>query len=166
MSTFTPIWKDVVFETTGDTKVDSTYYIVDAYRYNPGSAQWVEIQTISGTTRAMPGETQYKLCLNNMVEEYLKPDFENNRWIDYGPNVISGIEINPYGVVRCRANVSGQTSTVYFIYNWTYDVSDVGSSAVVMSEPINGHMDPRMKLMHTYGAFQSTRVDYSIESDS
>ena len=151
---YAPIWKDTYFHTSSSTL---NYSIVD---YVTGQA----IHT--GFTKKMPIYTGITTDINNKVEEYLNPLFDN---IQYGNDflaIISDVltESNAY---KEYAVTDSQTNTVLenygFLYEWSYEENWTGQTGYNMSNPINGHADPRMKLF--FGIYNTGQTDYNYDID-
>lgn len=149
-----PIWYDTLY-TESNTR-DFAYTLE------------LDGETIySGMAVRQPGTSGPVINISKICQDYLHmelPDFRNyNNDVFSSPDAIKSFNLLVYGEARV---------TYKFMYNWSYDfdrmpyknpVRDVFTS----SQPINGHLDPRMKMMITYySAAKTPVVPYTIDGVS
>lgn len=146
---YSPIWKDNILETTSTTL---NYRIRDLE-----AVRFIE----ADYTKAMPGQTGVTLCINNKVDERLKPDFDYNVNIS---GITSQVIPNTWAVRTYRVLNSSESDigTYKFLYDWSYEDNWSGQSEHNMSEPVNGHLDPRMKGMFTIYNTAQTSFDWMV----
>jgi len=149
-NTYSPIWKDKYFETASDA---TNYKIIDS-----SSDKIID----EGYTKIAPGQTGVSICLNNKIDEYVTP------YLDYNGGDFSGISDmivnNTYAIKKYAITYDDDQryQKFGFLYDWSYrDLTD--ESSYIMSEPINGHLDPRQKLMQTQCEFKGEYGDYVNE---
>lgn len=138
-----PIWKDTYYSDSSDTL---------SYK----------IQTTAGTvihqayTKKMPGTTGVTLNINNKVDEYLKPDFDSDFSVVENEVIKNSKAFWNYGLYRDTIPES-LLESYQFLYDWSYNEDWTGQTKYNMTEPINGHLDPRMKALFTiYNTGQTT----------
>lgn len=137
---------DTFYHTTADT---FTYTI----RLDSGEAVYF------GTAIKAPGERYIDININGIVSQYLDvdmPDFRNfaNNVTKHGNGYL---DFKLYQVTFNEITVAGQTTkvaeetlveTYRFLYGFDYSDTWEGEQKV-LSNPINGVIDPRMKLFFT-----------------
>lgn len=143
-----PIWKDIEFTTSAATL---DYTIADE------SGNTVH----QGYTMRMPDQTGITININNRLEEYVTPDFDENIENKYNDVVTNGDAYKPYQIIN---NATQQQLETYgFLYDWSYEDRWTGQTAYLMTEPINGHLDPRMRTMFTMYNTGETTFNWTIE---
>lgn len=146
---YSPIWKDIEFRSSADTL---DYIIKDE-----------ENKLVhNGYTMRMPDETGITINVNTRLEEYLGPEFESD-FRDSVDDVISNQNgFRVFGLL----DTSGTTLESYgFLYDWSYEDRWTGQTMYAMTEPINGHIDPRMKSMFTFFNTAQTDFNWTIDYD-
>lgn len=149
---YSPIWKDNILETTSTTL---NYRIRDLE-----AVRFIE----ASYTKAMPGQTGATLCINNKVDDRLKPDFGYNVNIS---GITSRVIPNTWAVKTYRVLDSSENDigTYKFLYDWSYEDNWSGQTGHNMSIPVNGHIDPRMKEMLTIYNTAETSFNWVIVYD-
>lgn len=149
-----PMWKDIEYRSSADTL---DFLIADS----DGNV------LKDGYAKRMPDQTGITINVNNIVEEYVGCDFEGDIRMaddDVIPNP------NGYRVFQVRERQDGG-STVWlenygFLYDWSYEDRWTGQTEYAMTEPINGHIDPRMKTMFTIYNFSDITINWNITYDT
>ena len=154
---YSQIWKDISFDTQLDVL---DYFIAD------GSTGEI---VHTGYAKRIPGETGVTIDVNRIVEEYLNPNFENIVYADDILSIISEVVPNPEAYKNYTINdaaTSAVIETFGLLYDWSYEDAWNGENGYNMSNPINGHCDPRMKIFISMGNTAETSYDWNIEYDS
>ena len=127
-----PIWKDTYYNSE-DSVLD--YRLVED-----------SVVIHNGYTMRMPDRTGITVSINTRVEEYLNNDFETDFRLADDDVILNPDAYKEYDVVD-----SGDTTleTYAFLYDWSYEDNWSGQGMYMMTKPINGHMDPRMKSLCT-----------------
>ena len=140
-----PIWKDTYYK-SGDAVLDYKLVEDDEVIHN-------------GYTKRMPDKTGVTVSINTRVEEYLNNDFETDFRLA-GDDVI----LNPDAYKEYEM-VDGNDSTLEtyaFLYDWSYEDNWTGQTKYEMTNTINGHIDPRMKLKYTIYNTAQTNISWVI----
>ena len=144
---YTPVWKDIDL-TLGTNAVDFTI---------KKDGEWLH----SGRAVAYPSENVAKLNINHFLEEDLNPEFGSDiREAD------DDVVTNPdaYGEFEVRDENDGLLEKYCVLYDWSYEDNWTGQTRYLMSDPINGHLDPRMRMMCTLFNTGETSVRYGIDN--
>lgn len=149
-NTYTPIWKDTYFETTSET---INYKIIDL------SSDKIIDQKY---TKIMPGKTNVSICLNDKLEEYVSPylDYNDGDFSEITDSIVNNI----YAIKNYKITYDNnhRYQKFGFLYDWSYgDLAN--NTSFIMSEPVNGHLDPRQKLMQTQCEFTGEYKNYANE---
>ena len=98
----------------------------------------------TGYASSYPGGGMVSINVNQLVEEYLSPEFDGDI-----SEVDDEVVTNPkaYGVFNITDEGGNEYETYGFLGDWSYVDGWSGQTRHLMSQPINGHLDPRMKLM-------------------
>ncbi len=147
---YSPIWKDITFKSNADTL---DYVIADE------SGNTVH----NGYTMRMPDQTGITINVNNIVEEYVTPDFDTDIRGAFD-DVVKNSEASKNYQIRQLPGTE-LLETYNFIYDWSYEDRWTGQTRYMMTEPINGHIDSRMRSMFTIYNTGSTTFNYDIEYD-
>lgn len=117
-----PIWKDTIY--TGTTGFE---YTVEC-----------DGQTLAEGVLSLHPDGKVHFPINRIAENYLDSDIDFSTEINQQDNAL-----------RTFSLMSGytQVASYDFIFDWSY--SDVPAGNYILSHPINGHMDSRMKLMYS-----------------
>ena len=142
---YSPIWKDIVFNTEN---IPFDYII---------KKDGVVLHT--GYASSYPGGGMVSINVNQLVEEYLSPEFDGDI-----SEVDDEVVTNPkaYGVFNITDEGGNEYETYGFLGDWSYVDGWSGQTRHLMSQPINGHLDPRMKLMCSYFNSGQTSIEYAI----
>ena len=139
-----PIWKD-------------TYYFAEREDTFVYSIRTGGVAVYYGKAYCAPGAGGPYVQVNQICRNYLKnvlPDFRGtNDQVYQNEGAVMDFSLcgeGGYEVCNYR-----------FLLDWYGDWA--GESGYVMTEPINGHLDPRMMLMHTEYNDAQTSVTYEIE---
>lgn len=144
------IWTDTYFTTTADT----LNYHVDC-----------ETGTIfQGRAYKFPQGSELKININSICRDYLSnslPDFRNDE-----PQLIHHTD-------ACKefelynSDDDELLETYKFLFNWDYENAEIDSDSVIgLTQPINGRVDPRMKLFFTSYTDVDDIVAYDFCGDS
>lgn len=116
------IWKDKVFSAATDTLPIEIS---------------VDGETIyKGTLSSFPGSTEVKTQLNRLCESFLSIEYPEASGVTAHPEALRTFIVS---------DNSGNTLTsVDFIYDWSYE-----DFRPVLSNPVNGHLDSRMRVPYT-----------------
>lgn len=150
---------DVFYRTTADT---FTYTI----RLSDGEAVYF------GTAVKSPGSPYIEININRVASQYLDVDMPDFR--EYSNNItLHGngfLDFKLYQVVFNEVTVAGQTTkvatenlleTYRFLYGYDY-LDTWNGGRKILSNPVNGVMDPRMKLF--FSAYNSAVTSVSVTS--
>ena len=150
---------DVFYRTTADT---FTYTI----RLSDGEAVYF------GTAVKSPGSPYTEININRVASQYLDVDMPDFR--EYSNNVtLHGngfLDFKLYQVTFNEVTIAGQTTkvatetlleTYRFLYGYDYQDSWDGGRKI-LSNPVNGVLDPRMKLF--FSAYNSASTNVSVTS--
>lgn len=120
-----PIWKDTIYTA-----------VTDAFDYR---LLWGGQTLCEGTASPYP-DGVVRISLNELTEQFL-----NNDLPDYYV-IAENSTYNAPDALKTVFLYSGDELLMSrsFIYDWSYD-----TYRDILSEPINGHLDPRMKIMYT-----------------
>lgn len=144
----TPLWIDKQYSTTGDSFVfrlkeyrggqpTGKAYEGVAYPYPDGNI----VIDISEIVRDM-----MSIIANGGANAY--NPILNSNYLDRNVNTLQGFWVYTYQLVR----VSGETETLLETYEfapiWDNEIGEFSSSQV-LSNPVNGKMDPRMFVFYT-----------------
>ena len=132
-----PIWKDTQY--TASTTVE--------YELTAGGVTLAE-----GKLSPFPDGTA-RMYVNRLCEKYLSSSlesFEDSAYTD--TNAAVEFELTSGGTVL---------GTWKFLNDWSYE--DKGTGSRILSNPINGHMDGRMKLLFTEYNESSGTICYDIQ---
>lgn len=151
-------YKDVFYNTTADT---FTYVI-----------RLGDTGVFFATAVKSPGDEEISININRIVSQYLDtnmPDFRNysNNVTKHGNGVL---DFNLYQVTFNEVTVAGQTTkvaveTLVETYRFLvgYDYGDTWNGGrKILSNPVNGVMDPRMKLF--FSSYNPTTASTQITS--
>lgn len=125
---FAPIWKDRIV-----TLAASGAYADFEIRQNNAAGALL----FSGRSYPRPGETAIKARINGVCASYLGaplPDFGNR----YTPMQVSETFVTLVGGVT--------KDTITFVNDWSYNPTKTWTSGSILSDPINGELDPRQTL--------------------
>lgn len=136
-----PIWKDIYYNTP-DSILD--------YQLKEGDDV---IHT--GYSKRMPDKTGVTISINTRVEEYLNNDFHTDIR-DIEDEVVLNEDAYKEYDMYTNSNV---VETYGLLYDWSYEDVWTGQTEYVMTNTINGHLDPRMKLMFTMFNTGMTAID-------
>ena len=142
---YTPAWKDIDL-TLGTNAIDFTI---------KKDGEWLH----SGRAVAYPSENVAKLNINHFFEEDLNPEFGSDiREAD------DDVVTNPdaYGEFEVRDENDGLLEKYCVLYDWSYEDNWTGQTKYIMTNPINGHLDPRMRLMCSMFNTSETSIRYTI----
>ena len=126
-------WKDIVFD-AGITPFE--YQIVNDDKV-----------LHTGYASAYPSGGYARLNVNQTIEEYLNPEFGSDFSV-----VDDGIVTNPNAYIRfdiINLATNDRVESYGILYDWSYESNWAGEGEHLMTEPINGHLDPRMKALVT-----------------
>lgn len=146
---YSPIWKDLHFATS-DAVLDYLITNSDGEVLHTGYA------------KRMPDNTGVTINVNNIVEEYVTPDFD----VDIRP-VDDDVVTNSSGYQEFALR-SGSTvlETYGFLYDWSYEDRWSGQTEYLMTQAINGHCDSRMKSVVTLFNTGETSFNWELEYDA
>ena len=136
-----PIWMD-------------TYYtaVTTPFTY---SIQYEGIDVYYGKAYSKPSESGPKIQINNICNNYMRMHLGDFRTFDDDV-----VENNADGYFKL-CDVDGVVlMTYHFLMDWSSEWS--GQSPYVMTENINGHLDPRMRAMFTVYDSASTVINWVI----
>ena len=129
------IWKDTSFTSTLDTL--------------PFTIQ-VDGETIyEGVLSKMPGKNEVSMNVNKLCESSLGLDFPETTGVTSHPEA--------YRVFSIVDSGGTTLATRDFIYDWSYE-----DFRPVLSSPVNGHIDCRMRLPYTMYRSTAGAVDVNI----
>lgn len=146
---YSPIWKDIEFKSSASTL---DYLIRD------DESEIVH----TGYAKRMPDQTGVTININTRVEELLGPDFD----LDIRE---ADDDVIPNGrAYRAFSLGTGSTEleSYGFLYDWSYEDRWTGQTGYFMTEPINGHIDPRMKTKYTVYNTGETTFNWEIEYEA
>lgn len=103
-----------------------------------------------GVLSSYPGEDSVSTLLNRICEPFLEMDYP----------AISGVTTHSkaYRVFTVKDWSGNTLGTQDFIYDWSYE-----EWKRILTNPINGHLDPRMRLF--YSMFNSTTINISVHTE-
>ena len=138
--TYAPIWKD-------------TYYFanhLDVFEY---SLKYNGVSVYFGKAYCGPGDGGPMVQVNKICQNFLKNNIE----------LTEGVHSNDgaYGVFSLCNSEGLELGNYVFLMDYGGVWS--GETGYVMTEPINGHLDPRMYVMHTQYNNVQTTVNYEID---
>ena len=144
-----PIWQDVYF--TGATQTLDYYIVMD------------NDQTIyQGRAYVQPNAENVKINISKICQNYLNNDIEDGGEIINAIGVIS----HCYDAVRTFSlyNASGNTllDEYTYFYNWSYQPLD---ESLVLTTPINGHIDTRMRPIGTEVVLDQSEYENAIKGN-
>lgn len=117
---YSPIYKDTYY-TTSDTSLAYKIYANGTLIY-------------SGKAFKMPNETNLKININKICQDYLHQDFED---ILNGSTTMRNYDACVDFILQ---NDSGTTLETYrFLYCWDYDFTWNRTASTTLSLPVNGH---------------------------
>ena len=142
-----PIWLDTYY--IGDSYVGEYSIILDGKEIYKGKA------------RAKPNEEYYKINVARICQDYLSSSLPDIREMD--DDTFAATNAVRYFTLL----IEGEAKVTYmFLYNWNYcfdplPLKNPDRNAFPCSIPINGHLDPRMKMLITYFSLaESPKVEY------
>jgi len=143
-------YQDVFYKTTADTM---EYVIKQGDTY-----------IFRGIAIKAPGADYAYIDVGKICKQYLEnnlPDFRDfNDQITRLPNAFQKFTLSSVyhniiwtGVETYLDDVTEQVEEIYrFLFNWDYERTAADNEGMPLSDPVNGHMDCRMKLIYTqYG---------------
>lgn len=143
-------YQDVFYKTTADTM---EYVIKQGDTY-----------IFRGIAIKAPGADYAYIDVGKICRQYLEnnlPDFRDfNDQITRLPNAFQKFTLSSVyhniiwtGVETYLDDVTEQVEEIYrFLFNWDYERTAADNEGMPLSDPVNGHMDCRMKLIYTqYG---------------
>lgn len=146
---YSPIWKDIEFKSSASTL---DYLIRD------DESEIVH----TGYANRMPDQTGVTININNRVEELLGPDFDLDIREADDDVIANGRAYRAFGI----GSGSTELETYGFLYDWSYeDYKWTGQTGYMMSEPINGHLDPRMRSVFTLYNSAETSFNWDLDYD-
>ena len=146
-----PIWKD-------------TYFFANHYNvfsYSIKNADGVNVYF--GKAYCAPGDGGPYVQVNKICQNYLRQNLGDFRSLDDDvvENVGAYADFSLCGVNEFDPDsASVELMNYRFLFDWAGDWAGEGEYA--MTEPINGHLNPRMWLMYTEYNSEETDVDYEI----
>lgn len=147
---YAPIWKDTYYYLT-----DSTQTGLDPLDYSITlTTNGVENEIFRGRAYQRPTDTFIRLNINKICQNYLSNDIQS--LLESGAQ--SAVTNEAYGLFKLYDdNTDTLLETYGFLYDWSYDAKDFGSD-ILMSNPVNGHYDARMKTLMTYWEYNDKTV--------
>lgn len=143
------IWKD-------------TYYYAQNTSEFKYSIRTEGVDVYYGKAYCKPGDGGCYVQVNKICQNYLKNVLGDFREV-YNRVIRNGLVVNNEGAVRDFSlcdEYGAEMMNYRFILDYAGDWT--GYSPYVMSRPINGHLDPRMLVMHTEYNGNDTVVNYEI----
>ena len=134
-----PIWRDTPY--TGST--EPLYFDIEDSTGNT---------VYSGVAEAFPNETAVTLYVNRLVADFLSAELDP---------LTDGVQADSGACQTFTLKESGTTLETYrflLCSNGEFDGTDR-----VLSQPVNGHMDPRMKVPYTRFCSASRTVTMEVE---
>ena len=100
-----------------------------------------------GVLSTYPNETQVRTLLNKICAPYLSMNYPANSGVTSHPEAYKTFTVQDF---------SGNTlDSKDFIYDWSYEGFNE-----ILSKPVNGHLDPRMRLFYTM--YRSTAGNITV----
>ena len=141
--TVAPIWKD-------------TFYYASGYSSFNYSIKTDGVSIYYGKAYCAPGEGGPLIQVNKICQNYLKNVLPDFRGVD--DQVFSNNDaVKAFSLCN---NDGVEVMNYRFLIDYAGAWS--GETGYVMTEPINGHLDPRMYVMHTQYNNVQTNVNYEI----
>lgn len=129
------IWNDTDFTLTGTSRpVRITVDGKEIYK---------------GVLNAYPNEDEVNMLINKVCEPFLEIDYPENTGVTSHPEAYRVFTVEDWD-----GNLLG---TQDFIYDWSYE-----AFRPVMSKPVNGKLDCRMRLPYTMWRSEAADIDISI----
>ena len=116
------IWNDTDFTLSGQTR--PVRITVDGK------------EIFRGVLNAYPNEEDVSMLINKVCEPFLEMDYPENTGVTSHPKAYRVFTVEDWS-----GNTLGSQD---FIYDWSYE-----AWRPVMSDPVNGKLDPRMRLLYT-----------------
>lgn len=133
------IWNDTDFTLTGTSRpVRITVDGKEIYK---------------GVLNAYPNEDDVNMLINKVCEPFLKMDYPENTGVTSHPEA--------YRVFRVEDWDGNLLGTQDFIYDWSYE-----AFRPVLSKPVNGKLDPRMRLPYTMWRSEAGDVEIEVTEGS
>ena len=132
------------------------YYYAPNVSVFPYSIRTGGVSIYFGKAYCRPGDGGCYVQVNKICQNYMRntlPDFR-----EYDNNVVQNVDaVKDFAL----CNEDGVDVVNYrLLYDWAGPW--YGDPHYIMSEPINGHIDPRMKLMYTEYNNDQNEVEYEI----
>lgn len=139
-----PIWKDVYYTA-------STSPFEYSIRYNG-------VDVYYGKAYAKPSESGVRVKVNTICSNYIRMRLDDMR--QYEDDVVGNEAFGAFDL--CDSD--GVALMRYkFLMDWSGEWS--GQSPYVMTDLINGHIDPRMKMLFTVYCDNVTELDWEIDDN-
>lgn len=130
------IWNDTDFTLTGT--------------YRPVRITVDGKEIYKGVLSAYPNEDEVNMLINKVCEPFLEIDYPANTGVTSHPKA--------YRVFRVEDWDGNLLGTQDFIYDWSYEVWKP-----VMSKPVNGHLDCRMRMPFSMWRSIGGNIDVNID---
>lgn len=129
------IWNDTDFTLTGTSR--PVRITVDGK------------EIFKGVLSAYPNEDEVNMLINKVCEPFLEMDYPANTGVTSHPKA--------YRIFRVEDWDGNLLGTQDFIYDWSYE-----AFRPVLSKPVNGKLDPRMRLPYTMWRSEAGNVDVEV----
>ncbi len=106
-------------------------------------------EIFKGVLSAYPNEDEVNMLINKVCEPFLEMDYPANTGVTSHPKA--------YRIFRVEDWDGNLLGTQDFIYDWSYE-----DFRPVLSKPVNGKLDCRMRLPYTMWRSEAADIDISI----
>ena len=134
----TPIWQDIKLASSPEQHMD--FYVT--------KGEGGEV-VFEGRVDKVPGESNF-IPSNDICKDFLKMEYPADTGVTVHPDACGY-----FGFYRKSDNA--QVGGIEFIYDWSYERTPVFAYNI-LTKPINGHADPRMKMFVTSYSYAPSKL--------